>query len=47
VRRQAFAQELAAGQADKTRREWLEWHIRRIEKRTGDLKARLEAWAEA
>ncbi len=42
----AYQQELAAGLADKTRREFLEWHIRHIEKRTADLKARLEAWAE-
>jgi hypothetical protein len=40
-----YQQELAAGQADKTRWEFLEWHVRRIEKRTADLKARL-AWAE-
>jgi hypothetical protein len=43
----AYQQELRAGPADKTRREFLTWHIRRIEKRTADLKARLEAWAKA
>lgn len=42
-----YGRELAAGQADKTRREWLEWQIRRLEKRTADLKTRLEAWVEA
>lgn len=40
-------QELAAGRADQARREWLEWQIRRIERRTADLKARLEARTEA
>jgi hypothetical protein len=34
-------QELAAGKADKARREWLEWHIRRVQKRITDLQARL------
>jgi len=34
-------QELAAGPADKTRREWLEWHIRRVQKRMADVEARL------
>ncbi len=34
-------QELAAGPADKTRREWLEWHIRRVPKRMADVEARL------
>ena len=28
-----YQQELVAGLADKTRREWLEWHIRRVQKR--------------
>ncbi len=36
-----YQQELAAGLADKTRREWLEWHIRRVQKRMADLEARL------
>jgi len=36
-----YQQELAAGQADKTRREFLEWHIRRVQKRVADLEARL------
>jgi hypothetical protein len=26
---------------DKTRREWLEWHIRRVQKRMADVEARL------
>jgi hypothetical protein len=47
AQRVAYQQELAARLADKTRREFLEWHIRRIEKRTADLKARLAARAEA
>ncbi|HTC22718.1 MAG TPA: hypothetical protein VK688_00060 [Gemmatimonadales bacterium] len=42
----AYQQELAAGPEDETRRESLESHIRRIEKRTADLEARLAAWAE-
>jgi hypothetical protein len=33
-----YQQELAAGQADKTRREWLEWHIRRVQKRMPTLR---------
>jgi septal ring factor EnvC (AmiA/AmiB activator) len=37
----AYQQELSGGQADKTRREWLEWHIRRVEKRMADIEARL------
>jgi hypothetical protein len=37
----AYQQELAAGQADKTRREFLEWQIRRVQKRMGDLEGRL------
>jgi hypothetical protein len=37
----AYQQELAAGQADKTRREFLEWQIRRVRKRVADLEARL------
>ena len=36
-----YQQELAGGQADKTRREWLEWHIRRVQKRMADVEARL------
>ena len=28
---------LAADQADKTQREWLEWHIRRVQMRVADL----------
>jgi hypothetical protein len=35
-----YQQELAAGQADKTRREWLEWHIRRVQKRMAEIEAR-------
>ncbi len=37
----AYQQELAAGPADKTRGEWLEWHIRRVQKRMTDIEARL------
>jgi hypothetical protein len=37
----AYQQELAAGLADKTRREFLEWHIRRVHKRMADVEARL------
>ena len=36
-----YQQELTAGLADKTRREWLEWHIRRVQKRMADVEARL------
>jgi hypothetical protein len=36
----AYQQELAAGLADKTRRDWLEWHMQRVQKRV----AQLEAW---
>lgn len=36
-----YQQELAAGQADKRRRESLVWHIRRVQKRMADLEARL------
>ena len=42
----AYQQELAAGQWDRARREFLTWHIQRIEKRTAGLKARLATWAE-
>ena len=34
----AYQQELAAGQADKTRREFLEWHVGRVQKRMADLE---------
>jgi exonuclease VII large subunit len=34
-------QELAAGTADRTRQEWLEWQIQRVQKRMADLEARL------
>jgi len=34
-----YQQELAGGSADKTRREWLEWQIRRVEKRTATVRA--------
>jgi len=37
----AYQQELAAGLADKTRPEWLEWHIRRVQKRALVVQARL------
>jgi hypothetical protein len=37
----AYQQELAAGQADKTRREFLEWQIRRVRKRMTEVEARL------
>jgi hypothetical protein len=36
-----YQQELAAGQADKTRREWLEWQIRRAQKRMVEIERRL------
>src|SRR5258705_7969945 len=35
-----YQQELAASLADKTRREWLEWHIRRGQKRMAEIEAR-------
>ena len=41
----AYRQKLAAGQADKVRRDWLEWHIRRVRKRMVDVEARLGALA--
>jgi hypothetical protein len=37
----AYQQELAGGQADKVRREWLEWHIRRVQKRMAHVEAQL------
>ena len=37
----AYQKELAAGRADKGRREFLEWHIRRVQLRAADLEARL------
>ena len=37
----AYQQELAAGLADKTRREFLEWHVRRVQKRMADVEMRL------
>jgi hypothetical protein len=36
-----YQQELAAGTADKARREFLEWHIRRVQKGMADVEARL------
>ena len=39
----AYQQELAAGQADKTRREFLEWHVGRVRKRMANLETRLAA----
>ena len=37
-----YRRELASTPAeDKTRREWLEWHIRRVQKRMADVEARL------
>ena len=36
-----YQQELAAGQADNTRRDFLEWHTRRVRKRMAELEARL------
>jgi hypothetical protein len=35
----AYQQEHAAGRADKMRREWLEWQIRRVEKRMATVWA--------
>jgi hypothetical protein len=37
----AYQQELAAGHADKTRREFLEWHVGGVRKRMVELEARL------
>lgn len=37
----AYQQELVAGHADKTRREFLERHVRRVRMRMDDLEARL------
>ena len=37
----AYQHELAAGPADKTQRDRLEWQIRRLRKRTAELNARL------
>ncbi len=34
----AYQQELAGGLANKTRREWLEWQIRRVQKRVGEIQ---------
>jgi len=42
----AYQQELAAGLADKTRREFLTWHVGRVEKRSVDLRAWLAAMTE-
>jgi hypothetical protein len=36
----AYQQELSAGLADKTRRDWLDWQIRRVRKRA----VQLETW---
>jgi len=36
-----YRQELAAGLADKARREWLEWQNRRAQKRMAELERRL------
>jgi hypothetical protein len=35
----AYRRELASGL--EARREWLEWHIRRVQKRMADVEARL------
>jgi len=37
----AYRQELENAPVSKTRREFLEWHIRRVQKRMADLAARL------
>jgi hypothetical protein len=37
----AYRQELENAPISKTRREFLEWHIRRVQKRMADLEARL------
>ena len=37
----AYRQELENAPVSKTRREFLEWHIRRVQKRMADLEARL------
>jgi len=42
----AYRHELTAGHPGPQRREWLEWHIRRVEKRRANVLARLEAMAE-
>ena len=36
-----YQRELTGGQADKARREWLEWQIRRGQKRMADIETRL------
>ena len=36
-----YTQELDAGRADKTRRDFLEWHVRRVRMRMAELEARL------
>ncbi len=36
----SYQQELAAGQADKARREWLEWQVRRAQKRLTEVERR-------
>jgi hypothetical protein len=37
----AYRQELETPPISKTQREFLEWHIRRVQKRMADLEARL------
>jgi len=37
----AYQAELTAGPAEKTRREWLAWQIRRVQKRMADVQFRL------
>jgi len=36
-----YQQELATGLADKARREFLEWHVRRVQKRMVEIERRL------
>jgi hypothetical protein len=38
-----YQEELAAGWADKARREFLEWHVRRVRLRMAELEIRLKA----
>jgi hypothetical protein len=41
AQRAGYEQELAAGRVDRTRRDFLEWHIRRVQNRAAELEAKL------
>jgi DNA repair exonuclease SbcCD ATPase subunit len=43
----AYRQELENGSPHKTRWEWLDWQIRKAERRLEDIKARLTAPEES